>query len=237
MRIRGFLDFINEGLESALAGSFDKKKKEIIDSDDSLVTEVSISLEIPYSGGLWITSIVENGTECSSSLYWLEIYDYDVNEFKKNIASRGHIAKESKHQDGIGCGIAHYAKYWFDPEVIKKTRTREIIKESEEIFIYKSTDDFIPELFVRLFNEIGAANSGKMPSRIKKALGASKTIADKFPDRFISAYNDMIKKCNLPLDQGYFKAVRKDLYRRGTTDKCIEAFNQALKLEHREEKK
>jgi hypothetical protein len=237
MRIRGFLDFINEGSENVLAGYFDKKRKEIIGSDDSLASEVSISLEVPSTGALWVMSIVESGVECSSSLYLMEIYDYDVNEFKKNPTSKGHIAKGSKNQDGIGCGIAHYQKYWFDPEVIKKTGSREIIKESEEVFVYKSTDDFIPELFVRLFNEIGVANSGKMPSRIKKAMRSSSTIKDKFPDRFISAYNDMIKKCDLPLDQGYFKSIRKDLFKTGITDKCIDSFNQALKLEHGEEKK
>ena len=223
MRIRKFFDFINENADSKFKEFFGKMNAKIKSDDSSLAKGITIGLEVPYKGALWISSIVESGADMSSSLYLMEIYDYDVNEFKKNPSSKNALSPKSLSKNGIGSGVAHYQKFWFDPEVLKKTGTREIKEEKEEVFVYPNSYDFIPELFVRIFNEIGPLHSGKIPYKIKDA---SDQVGVEFPEKFIQAYTSMISKANLSASEGYFKNARS-FYTNGTLE-CIDSFNKSL---------
>lgn len=222
-RIRKFFDFINESAESKFKDFFGKLSNKIKTDSHDLAKEITIGIEVPNKGTLWISSIVESGVEMTSSLYLMEIYDYDVNEFKKNPPSKNFISKKSPSKNGIGSGVAHYQKFWFDPEVLKKKGVREITEEKEEVFVYPNSYDFIPEQFIRLFNEIGPLHAAKIPHKIKSAIDQA---GEELPEKFIEAHTSMIKKAKSSASEGYFKGVRS-LYN-DETIKCINAFNKSL---------
>jgi hypothetical protein len=224
-KIRKLFDFINESSDSKFKDFFGELSDKITADSHDLAKEISIRIEVPNKGALWISSVVESGVDMTSSLYLMEIYDYDVNEFKKSPPSKNFISKESPSKNGIGCGVAHYQKFWFDPEVLKKKGTREKKGEKEEVFVYPNSYDFIPEQFIRLFNEIGPLHSGKIPRKIKLILDRPEE--SELPEKFIEAYTTMIEKTGMPANEGYFKDVSKKLYTSDTI-KCIYEFNKSL---------